>query len=143
MFCTICFDTISCLEILTSCGHTYHQKCLDHWFCASAKKNCPVCQRVINYTLAGRRTRSKTEDRRTKKILIGCAYYIELFNISAREEEKKKLVDTMFNLLYMNRVLFRKKRKLFYFVYDFIKKLVDSDEYYRKLYNWWEILDRS
>ena len=49
MNCTICLDIIHNVEIDTSCGHQFHQKCLEKWLANSKKKNCPLCRQKISF----------------------------------------------------------------------------------------------
>ena len=42
--CSICYEYIRSFEIVRklSCGHQFHQKCVDKWF--ETKDNCPLCR---------------------------------------------------------------------------------------------------
>lgn len=53
MDCPICFENITkdTGQVTTSCGHTFHLKCLNRWFCQQilsdddAKESCPCCRK--------------------------------------------------------------------------------------------------
>jgi hypothetical protein len=45
--CVICMDEISENEnFVTKCGHTFHQLCINRWFCNSP--TCPICREKIS-----------------------------------------------------------------------------------------------
>merc|ERR1712187_22241 len=46
--CSICVDTFAagdCVRSLSSCGHTFHQSCIDLWLLRQA--DCPLCKRTV------------------------------------------------------------------------------------------------
>ena len=52
MDCPICFDTITSEtgQVTTSCGHSFHFKCLNHWYYQqlqtdTAQESCPCCRK--------------------------------------------------------------------------------------------------
>lgn len=51
MDCPICFDTITAAtgSVTTSCGHTFHFKCLNHWYYKQQNEDitwsCPCCRK--------------------------------------------------------------------------------------------------
>jgi len=56
--CNICFSNYKENEykrVLKKCGHYFHKKCIDKWFCKNKDNmNCPICRenynKKINYT---------------------------------------------------------------------------------------------
>ena len=96
MFCIICLDAISVAEIMTSCHHTYHKKCLDTWLKKS--KECPVCRQKITYELMGPQTRSRTERIRAKRAMMRIRFLMDLFDISPSGTHKKKIIKKILKL---------------------------------------------
>ena len=50
--CMICLDQLksspSCR--LNTCGHSFHQSCIDKWFESNGKQSCPSCGHVYGIT---------------------------------------------------------------------------------------------
>lgn len=43
--CTICMENIICKDSVNlSCGHFFHQECVDSWSKTKGKKECPLCR---------------------------------------------------------------------------------------------------
>ena len=63
--CPICLDT--CEKPTTiSCDHTFCYSCIKRWM--GIKRNCPVCDKVIDIKKYVRRKRLKLRDRTTSEI---------------------------------------------------------------------------
>ena len=141
MFCTICLDDIQYKEINTSCKHDFHQLCLSKWLLKDPNKSCPNCRLPISYSwvMMYPETRSKTIRRRTKRILLGLNYLMDLFLITSREYEKDKLVKKMFKKIYDNHIILKRNQKCWGQLMQFKEKIVDDNERYRKWVRLWEI----
>jgi WD40 repeat protein len=72
--CTICLDTFDTPKngpgptdtVTTKCYHRFHRKCINKWL--EQHNNCPVCKRVIEGQLGGRKYKKKqTRHKRQKK----------------------------------------------------------------------------
>jgi len=47
--CSICVDSFAegdCVRCLNTCGHTFHQSCIDLWLLRQA--DCPLCKRTVS-----------------------------------------------------------------------------------------------
>jgi len=53
MECCICFEEITVARTIMSCSHTFHLRCLTHWFSAQLgqemKESCPYCRSEATY----------------------------------------------------------------------------------------------
>ena len=50
--CSICQQDSTSQEIwrlIKTCNHTFHYKCIDHWFCDNS--TCPICRRNIHVSV--------------------------------------------------------------------------------------------
>jgi hypothetical protein len=140
MFCTICLEDIICPQIKISCNHTFHKFCIDKWFTFCPAHLCPVCRCKINYKyIKMARTRSNTAHKRTHMAIQRIYYLIELFNISSREAEKRRLIKLMLKKIYDNRMVLRINKSFWTELSDFKKKFLEGEEYYQGLLQRWKI----
>jgi hypothetical protein len=76
MDCPICFDTItsSTGSVTTSCGHTFHFKCLNTWYYKQiqnedAKESCPCCRKEPGeYEIASVVTEEEEEEEEEEEV---------------------------------------------------------------------------
>ena len=139
MLCPICLDEIMMHEINTSCGHHYHQSCLEEWLVHDTKKQCPVCRQAITYGIMIRQTRSRTAPQRTRLAVAQLHYWMELFHLSLRENDRRRLVHLMLQKIYKNRKGLKNNRPFWSYLLWFKKNALDENEYYIKLLNQWKI----
>ena len=139
MFCIICFDTIKVAEIMTSCHHTYHKKCIDTWLGKSIE--CPVCRQTITYELMGPQTRMHTERPRAKRAMMRIRFLMDLFEISFNKVRKRKLIKKILKVAYENRVILRKRKTFWNDLCSFGRIVIDDDieGYYETLMQRWDV----
>ena len=139
MFCIICLDKIYAAEIMTSCHHTYHKKCLDTWLKKSVE--CPVCRGKITYELMGPQTRSRTASLRAKRAMMKIRFLMDLFDISPSHTHKKDIIKKILKKAYKNRGLLRKRTIFWDGLRHFGEAVVsnDKDGYYKTLMKQWYI----
>jgi len=139
MFCIICLGAISVAEIMTSCHHTYHKKCLDTWLKKSIE--CPVCRQKITYELMGPQTRSRTERIRAKRVIMRICFLMDLFDISQSNIHKKKVIKKILKMACENKVILRKRAVFWRGLRNFGRNVIsnDKDGYYDSLMRQWNI----
>ena len=139
MFCIICLGTINVAEIMTSCHHTYHKKCLDTWLAKSVE--CPVCRRKITYELMGPQTRSHTERIRGKRAMIRIRFLMDLFDISFNKVRKKKIITKILKIACENRVILKRRKVFWNGLCYFGEMVIDGDTkgYYKPLMQRWDV----
>ena len=139
MFCIICLGTIHVAEIMTSCHHTYHKKCLDTWLKKS--KECPVCRQKITYELMGPQTRSRTERIRAKRGMMRIRFLMDLFDISPSCIYKKKVIKKILKIVCKYKIILRKRVVFWNGLRNFGQCVIsnDKDGYYNTLMQQWNI----
>lgn len=139
MFCIICLAKISAAEIMTSCHHTYHKKCLDTWLKKSVE--CPVCRQKITYELMGPQTRSRTASLRAKRAMMKIRFLMDLFDISPSYTHKKNIIKKILKKAYGNRGLLRKRDVFWSGLRNFGQCVIsnDKDGQYEALMRQWNI----
>ena len=85
------------------------------------------------------RTRSNTAHKRTHMAMQRIYYLIELFKISLRETERRRLVKLMLQKIYNNRMVLRVNKSFWSELSDFKKNFLEDEEYYQGLLQRWKI----
>ena len=139
MFCTICLETIYVTEIMTSCHHTYHKKCLDTWLAKGV--GCPVCRGKITYDLMGPETRSRTERVRSKRAMMRIRFLMDLFYITNNKGERKKIIKKILKIACENRIILRRRRTFWNGLRIFGRTVINNDVegYYKRLMHQWKL----
>jgi hypothetical protein len=79
--CSICLEEI-CDTTVTPCRHVFCYGCITNW--VNTNENCPLCREPVYYEdikdFAPRQTRSKTYDRRKRKIALNLTWLINQAN---------------------------------------------------------------
>jgi hypothetical protein len=60
--CAICQDSVTCATRIRTCGHCFHDSCIQQWFTMNPR--CPVCRHDIRDNLQTPRRQESNEDRR-------------------------------------------------------------------------------
>jgi len=145
MICSICYTNLYIIK--TDCNHNYCRKCIKKW--VEYKQNCPICRRDIKkkdniykkLDTTVRITRSQTQNKREKNILHILKYYIENISNTTKLDNKIKILDYIFKILYNNSSLIRKNedylqllRKHLYNLEN--NKKIDDNGYLEKIQIW-------
>ena len=64
MICSICLDHIDNTPITLDCNHSFHSKCIHHWFNQKFERNCPMCRGQFIGYINKRSTRNDTLNNR-------------------------------------------------------------------------------
>jgi len=139
MFCTICLGNITVAEIMTSCQHTYHKKCLDIWLTKSVE--CPVCRQTMTYELIGPQTRSRTERIRGRRAMTRIIFLFDLFDITFHKGERKRIIKKILKIACQHRDALRRHKDFWKDLRLFGKTIADGDTegYYKNVMNCWDI----
>ena len=60
--CAICQDSVTCATRIRTCGHCFHDQCIQQWFTMNAR--CPVCRHDIRDNLQTPRRQESNEGSR-------------------------------------------------------------------------------
>ena len=139
MNCGICLEKILYLEIDTSCGHFFHQDCLETWLYNFRKTDCPLCRKKITFKRKGVQTRSKTEYGRQHKSIKAIILLVQLWEMASTYEDKEDVLIKVLRIIYNNHSILKKERQFWIWLKNFKKTELDHVEKYKKLINLWKI----
>jgi len=139
MNCTICLDIIHNVEIDTSCGHQFHQKCLEKWFVNSKKKNCPLCRQKISFKKIGIRTRSQTEYDRQNKSMKAIIILARLLEKTTNIEDKEDILTSILKIVCKNYYILKKHKHFWTWLKKFKKTDLVNNKRYMNFFHYWEI----
>ena len=139
MNCGICLERVFNPEIDTSCGHCFHQACLETWLYNFRKKNCPLCRKNITFQRIGVRTRSKTAAFRQHHAIKNIISLIRLWEVTKSSEKKVDILNKVLKIIYNNHSILINHHTFWIWLKKFKKTDLDHVEKYKKLINLWKI----
>ena len=136
MECSICLSPITENQYMTNCNHIFCSKCLELW--REIKNNCPMCRRMISYTikinvqqpnLEKRITRSMTKQKRETEFYEKFKELVFLFSDSVNPSNmhyKTQIINKIVKLCLKNYSLMPPT------IYNLVLEILNSDDFHIK-----------